>query len=81
MKSLEGKALNKFLQFCTGSDVITTDDTEVSFSSLEGLQQRPMARTCVPVLELPTSYESYPALVEKFTNVLNEAQAWSFDIV
>ena len=73
VKSLEGKALNKFLQFCTGSDVITTDDTEVSFSSLEGLQQRPMARTCVPVLELPTSYESYPALVEKFTNVLNEA--------
>lgn len=81
VKSLEGKALNKFLQFCTGSDVITTDCIEVSFSALDGLQRRPVARTCVPLLELPTSYESYPALVEEFTNVLNEAQAWSFDIV
>ena len=81
VKSLEGKALNKFLQFCIGSDVITTDGIEVSFSSLEGLRRRPVARTCVPLLELPTTYESYPALVEEFTNVLNEAQAWSFDIV
>ena len=31
VKSLEGKALNKFLQFCTSSDVITTDGIEVSF--------------------------------------------------
>ena len=81
VKSLEGKALTKFLQFCTGSDVITTDAIEVSFSSLEGLQRRPVARTCVPLLELPTTYESYPALVEEFTSVMSETQAWSFDIV
>ena len=81
VKSIEGKELNKFLQFCTGSDVITTDGIEVSFSSLEGLQRHPVARTCVPLPELPTTYESYPALVEEFTNVLNEAQAWSFHVV
>ena len=81
VKSLEGKALTKFLQFCTGSDVIATDAIEVSFSTLEGLQRCPVARTCVPLLELPTTYESYLALVEEFTNVMNEAQGWSFDIV
>ena len=75
VKSLEGKALTKFPQFCTGTDVITTDAIKVSFSSLEGLQRRPVARTCVPLLELSTTYESYPALVEEFTNVMNEAQA------
>lgn len=61
--------------------MITTDGIEVFFSTLEGLQRRPVARTCVPLLELPTTYESYPALVEEFTNVKNEAQAWSFDVV
>ena len=81
VKSLEGKALAKFLHFCTGSDVITCDNIEVSFNSLEGLQRRPVARTCVPLLELPTTYESYPALVEEFTNIMKEDQAWSFDMI
>lgn len=81
VKSLEGKALAKFLHFCTGSDIITCDDIEVSFTSLEGLQRRPVARTCVPLLELPTTYESYPALVEEFTNIMKEDQAWSFDMI
>ena len=43
VKSLEGKALNKFLQFSTGSDVITTDGIKMSFSSPEGLRW-PVAR-------------------------------------
>ncbi|XP_022805826.1 uncharacterized protein LOC111342962 [Stylophora pistillata] len=81
VKSLERKALAKFLHFCTGSDVITCDDIEVSFTSLEGLQRRPVARTCVPLLELPTTYESYPALLEEFTNIMKEDQAWSFDMI
>lgn len=81
VKSLEGKALSMFLRFCTGSDVITCDSIRISFSSLEGLQRRPVARTCTPMLELPTSYDSFPALSEEFTNIMKESQAWSFDIV
>ena len=45
VKSLQGMALNKFLQFSTGSYVITTDGTEVSFPSLKGLQRCPVARS------------------------------------
>ena len=81
VKSLEGKALCRFLHFCTGSDVLVCDSIEITFSSLEGFQRRPVAHTCGPLLELPTSYESYPALVEEFTNVMKEDQAWSFDLV
>lgn len=81
VKTLEGKALAKFLHFCTGSDVITCDHIEVSFSSLEGFQRRPVVRTCIPMLELPTTYESYPALAEEFTNVMKEDQAWFFDMI
>ncbi|XP_068719442.1 uncharacterized protein [Montipora capricornis] len=81
VKTLEGKAMAKFLHFCTGSDVITCDHIEVSFSSLEGFQRRPVVRTCIPMLELPTTYESYPALAEEFTNVMKEDQAWFFDMI
>ena len=81
VKSLEGKALAKFLNFCTGSDIITCYHIEVSFSSLEGLRRCPVVQTCVLMLELPTTYESCPALVEEFTYVMKEDQAWSFDMI
>ena len=54
VNSLEGKALSMFLRFCTGSDVITCDSIRICFSSLEGLQRHPVARTFTPILELPT---------------------------
>jgi hypothetical protein len=81
VKSLEGAALAVFLHFCTGSDVITCDDIEISFTLLDGMQRRPIARTCIPLIEIPAAYESYPALAEEFTNILKDEQAWSFDIV
>ena len=68
-----------FLRFCTWSDVITCNSTRICLSSFEGLQRRPVARTCTPILELPTLYESFPALAEEFTNIMTESQASSFD--
>ena len=68
-----------FLHFCTWSDVITCDSTRIFFFSFEGLQRHPVARTCTPILELPTLYESFPALAEEFTNIMTESQASSFD--
>ena len=79
VNSLEGKALSMFLRFCTGRDVITCDSTRICFSSFEGLQRHPVARTCTPILELPTLCESFPALAEEFTNIMTESQASSFD--
>ena len=66
IKSLEGEQLARFLQFCTASDVIACDFISVTFTNLDGFQRRPGARTCLPRIEIPTTYESYPALVEEF---------------
>ena len=74
-------ALLKFLHFCTGSDVITCDSIQITFSMLSGFERRPIARTCVPLIELPSTYESYLALAEEFHNIFRQEQAWSFDTV
>ena len=81
VRSLEGKALERFLHFLTGSDVITCEQVTVEFNSLDGLQRRPVVHTCGPMLELPTTYDSYTDLAEEFTNIMRSEQAWSFDIV
>ena len=81
VKSLEGSALSKFLHFCTGSDIITCDYITITFNSLSGLERRPVARTCVPLIELPSTYESYLTLAEELSNILRHELAWSFDIV
>ena len=56
VKSLERPTLLKFLHFCTGSDIITCDSIQVTLTSLNGLERRPIARTCVPLIELPSTY-------------------------
>lgn len=57
------------------------DSIEITFTSLSGLQRRPIVHTCGPTLEIPTTYESFTDLAEEFNNVMREEQAWSFDIV
>ena len=75
VKSLEGHALGKFLHFCTGSDVITCDSITVTFSTPSGLERRPIAHTCAPLIELPSTYESYLALAEEFQNIMRGYQS------
>jgi hypothetical protein len=64
VKSLEGHTLGKFLHFCTGSDIITCESISITFNTMTGLERRPIARTCAPLIELPSTYESYLALSE-----------------
>lgn len=72
-----------FLRFSAqlGSGVITRDSIRYelySFFLLEGLQRRSVAHTCVPILELPKSYEYFPALAEEFTNITKESQRFPY---
>lgn len=46
IRSLEGKALERFLHFITGSDCLTGNPIQVTFTSLSGLQRRPISHTC-----------------------------------
>lgn len=81
VKSLEGKALERFLHFVTGSNVLSCDSIEVTFTSLDGLGRRPLVHTCGPLLELPTTYKCFTELAAEFSSIMREDMAWSFDIV
>ena len=81
IKSLGGNVL-AFLQFTTGASVILQGkQIDVSFTRLDGLSRRPIAHTCGPLLEVPTTYQCYNELVEEFTAILHEKSAWAFNIV
>lgn len=81
VRNLEGNALGNFLQFLTGSDIIVCDSISVTFTQLDGMTRRPVAHTCGPLLELPSTYQSYNELAEELTSILRDKQAWSFNIV
>lgn len=53
---------------------------EVTCIKSDGLASRPIAHTCGPVLELPSTYTNYVELREEFANLLNNAK-WEIDIV
>lgn len=63
-------SLKKLLRFLTGSEAITVDKIEVIFTKLEGFGRRPVAHTCGPLLELPSTYSSYPELRNEFDSIL-----------
>lgn len=81
IRSLQGKSLSLLLQFITGSDIISCESIEVTFSVFEGMSRRPVAHTCGPLLEIPSSYQSYNELTEEFSELLANREAWHFNIV
>lgn len=81
IRSLQGNFLPLFLQFITGSDVICFPHIEVTFSVLDGKTRRPVAHTCGPLLEIPSTYQSYNELSEEFSELLSNKDAWHFNIV
>eukprot|EP00112_Aurelia_sp_Birch-Aquarium-sp1_P003341 Seg13725.1 transcript_id=Seg13725.1/GoldUCD/mRNA.D3Y31 product="hypothetical protein" protein_id=Seg13725.1/GoldUCD/D3Y31 len=81
VRGLDAGKLVKFLLFTTATDVMMEDKLEVIFTRNEGLSSRPIAHTCGPVLELPSTYSNYVELREEFTNILNKENGWEMDIL
>ena len=71
--------LLQFLRFTTAMDIMN-DKKIVTFIKREGLRARPIAHTCGPLLEIPSTYVNYVELREDFMNVLNRDN-WEMDIV
>ncbi|KAK7138439.1 hypothetical protein R3I94_010191 [Phoxinus phoxinus] len=71
IRGLDEIGLRKMLRFVTGSDVICVKDIQVIFTPLEGLSRRPIAHTCGPTLELPSTYNSYPDLRAEMEAILS----------
>ncbi len=68
-----------FLRFCTGSTICTASKITVSFNTVDGLARRPTARTCVPSLELSSTYITFPEFVNEFRGYLGNEYSWIMD--
>ena len=53
VKSLNDNLLCAFLQFVTGSNVISVDKIEVAFTAESSARVSPIAHTCGPLLTIP----------------------------
>lgn len=71
IRGLDEIGLRKLMRFLTGSDVICVKEIKVTFTSLEGLARRPIAHTCGPTVELPSTYNSYPELRAEMEAILS----------
>ena len=60
------------MHFVTGSSVCTVRRIDVSFNTLSGLARRPVAHTCDPLLELPSTYMNYSEFYSEFQAILSE---------
>jgi len=81
IRGLDHEKIAKFLQFTTGMDVMGTSPLKITFSTSQGFGSRPIAHTCSPLLELPTTYTNFVELREEFENILNQKTIWEIDIV
>ena len=81
VKGLDQNHLKLLLKFITGSDIILTKKIKITFNALDGVERRPFARTCSPLLELPSTYRNYCQLREEFKNVLSLEKIWGTDTV
>lgn len=72
--------LSTFLRFISGSELMLFEGIQVTFIELSGFGRRPIARTCNALLELPSTYQSFPELREEFNHVLS-SDNWEIDII
>ena len=72
--------LATFVRFISGSELMLFEGIQVTFTDLSGLERRPIARTCNTLLQLPTTYQSFPELREEFNHIL-AADNWEMDII
>ncbi len=79
IRGLDERGLQKLMRFLTGSDVICVKEIQVTFTSLEGLARRPVAHTCGPTVELPSTYNSYPELRAEMETILS-SNMYAMDI-
>ena len=64
-----------WLQFLTGSDIITVEKIELSFNATDGIARGIVVHTCGPTIELPSTYRTYNEFSEELTNTLKNSFA------
>jgi len=83
IRSLDSSLLKRLLSFMTASELIIVEKIEIIFinnNNKSSFTRRPIAHTCGPSLELPSTYSNFCELREEFANILKQA-TWEMDIV
>ena len=80
--SMNQGMVRRFLRFVTGSSVCLTNQINVQFNSMSGIARRPISHTCDSMLELSSTYTSYPSFIEEFEAILSQPEVnWTMDAV
>ncbi|XP_038134767.1 uncharacterized protein LOC119779269 [Cyprinodon tularosa] len=80
IKELDDIKIHKFMQYCTGSDLIVIDSIYVEFQDMTDFTRRPVGHTCGSILQIANSYENFPDFRSEFNAVL-ESNVWVMEIV
>ena len=68
--NMRKEEVRRFLRFTTGSSVLVAERITIAFNGATGLSRHPVGHTCPCLLELPTTYTSYPEFEQEFNNIL-----------
>lgn len=79
--SLDLDELRLFMRFITGSSVMLNTGIRVIFNGSTGAARLPIAHTCSPAIELPSTYATYPDFAHDFKCVLKSEYGWLMDAV
>ena len=71
--------LRLFIQFITGSSVLTAEGINITFNSSTGLGRRPLSHTCSCTLELSTTYVTYTDFCSEWNAILKSEESFTMD--
>ena len=81
IRSLDTTMLKHLSCFLTGAEILVVEAINVIFKNNESkFTRRPIAHTCGPCLELPSTYSNLCELHEEFSSILKKS-TWEMDIV
>lgn len=71
VRAQDDEGLGKLLRYMTSSCIMSVKSMTIEFRDMSGIARRPIAHTCGPVLELPSTYASYREFRSKWQSVLS----------
>lgn len=79
--NLNPDELRLLLRFITGSSVVLAEKIDVAFNRTSGATRFPFAHTCSPVIDLPSTYATYPDFEHDFRCILSNEHSWLMDSI
>lgn len=81
VRSLPRDKVPVFLHFVTGSSLVLVPHIEVAFTTLSGIQRRPIIHTCSGRVDLSTEYESFAAFCKEFDTITSKEECFQYNAI